>query len=184
MKRIKIEDWYDNLFYNITHLKGNIKYFFEFLKRWFSYYKVLRKAYDFDWESILKVERHQITRVRDTIIKRHNYEGWEHDVHWMNIALKLLDIIENGGGAKLLNKGLTFIPGKDGLYDVMYSPESKWIMPFYVNTRNAKRFMPIEREEIYEDKEHDPLLKDRLRENKAWYLYHKLKIYKMRNWWT
>ena len=48
-----------------------------------------------------------------------------------------------------------------------------------INT-NILQTISIKGEEIYEDQEHDPILKDHLRENKAWYLYHKLKIYKMR----
>lgn len=177
--KTKIEDWYDNIFYNIIHIKGNIQYFFEFLGRWFSYFKILKKAYDFDYASILEVEKHQITRVRNTIAKYHNSVNWKNDVYWMNIALKLLDIIEEGGGVKLIGKDFTV---KENENKIVIDKCSKWLMPFYVNTRNSQRFTSIEKEK-FEDPECGPLMKDCLREEKAWYLYHKLRVYKMRNWW-
>lgn len=64
-----IEDWYDDLVFDLRHIQGNIRAFFTGLGRWFSYFKVLMKVYDFDYSSILEVERHQITRVRDAIVK-------------------------------------------------------------------------------------------------------------------
>lgn len=178
----KLKNWCEDLSYDIRHLRGNIRSFFEFLGRWLSYYKVLRRAYDFDFSSILVVEKHQLTRVRNSIIKYHSSINWKNDVHWINIALKLLDIIEEGGGAELIGKGLIFEPYRDSLYRVVDDPDSKWILPVYVNTANSKRFTPIEKEK-FEDPKTGPLMKEHLREEKAWYLYHKLRIYKMRSWW-
>lgn len=180
--KAKIEDWYDNIFYNIIHIKGNIQYFFEFLGRWFSYFKILKKAYDFDYSSILEVERYQLTRVRNAITKYQNHVNWERDVYWMNIALKLLDIIEDEGGVELVVKGFSTEPCGNGFYRVVDNPDSKWVLPVYVNTSNSKRFIPIEKEK-FEDPKIGPLMKSHLREEKAWYLYHKLRTYKMRSWW-
>ena len=80
-----------------------IKAYFEFIKRWLSYYKVLRRAYDFDFSSIYKVEMYQIKRVRDCIKRYKFYEGYEHDVWYMNIALSLLDIYLNEEEEKYVN---------------------------------------------------------------------------------
>lgn len=182
MKRIKIEDWYEDLIYDIRHIRGKIRYFFESLGRWFSYYKVLRKIYDFDYSSIIEVERYQIIRVRDSITKYQSYVDWERDVYWMNMALKLLDIIEDEGGVELIGKGFSTEPCENGLYRVVDNPDSRWVLSAYVNINNSKRFIPIKKEK-FEDPKVGPLMKSHLREEKAWYLYHKLRIYKMRSWW-
>lgn len=178
----KLKDWCEDLSYDIRHLRGNIRSFFEFLGRWFFYYKVLRRAYDFDYSSILVVERYQLTRVRDATIKYQNHVNWERDVYWMNVALKLLDIIEDEGGVELVGKGFSTEPYGDRLYRVVDDPDSKWVLPVYVNTSNSKRFTPIEKEK-FENPKIGPLMKSYLREEKAWYLYHKLRTYNMRSWW-
>lgn len=180
--KTKIEDWYDDLIYNIHHTKWSVKAFFKFLGRWFSYCRVLRTAYDFDYASILDVERHQITRVRDTIAKYQSHVNWKRDVYWMNMALKLLDIIEEGGGAKLIGKGFNTEPCGNGFHKLVEDPDSKWVLPIYVNVTNSQRFTSIEKEK-FEDPKIGPLMKGHLREEKAWYLYHKLRTYKMRSWW-
>lgn len=180
--KTKLKDWYEDLTYNIRHIRGNIRYFFESLGRWFSYYKVLRRVYDFDYSSIIEVERYQITRVRDAITKYQSHVNWERDVYWMNMALKLLDIIEDEGGARLIGKGFSTESCGNGLYEVVADPDSKWILPVYVNTANSKRFTPIEKAK-FEDPEVGPLMRSHLREEKAWYLYHKLRTHEMRSWW-
>lgn len=100
----------------------------------------------------------------------------------MNMALKLLDIIEDEGGVELIGKGFSTEPYGNGLYRVVDDPDSKWVLSAYVNTNNSKRFTPIEKEK-FDDPKVGPLMKSHLREEKAWYLYHKLRTYKMRSWW-
>lgn len=178
----KIKEQWDNLCYNARHLRGNILYFFEGLGRWFSYFNVLRKSYDFDYSSIINVEEKQITRVRNSILKYQHHVNYERDVYWMNMALKLLAIIQEDGCSILKGPGFVTKPFKDGLSELVPDPESKWIMPIYVNTRNAKRFMTIEMEE-YEDPRIGPLMKDHLRIEKAWTLYYRLRSQYTRQWW-
>lgn len=181
----KIKDWHDDLKYEYRHIKGNIRSFSHFIGRWFSYCKVLREAYDFDYRSILDVERHQLIRVRNTISKYHDYEGWEHDVYWINIALKLFEIIvENDSATELIGEGFITKPYKDGLHEVVEDPNSKWVLIKYVNTSNYKRFFPQIEKEDFDKPNIGNILKDSLRREKAWYLYHKLKFNKMRHWWV
>lgn len=144
--------------------------------RWFSYYKVLRTAYDFDYSSILEVEKHQMIRVRDSIIKADHYKGWEHDVSRINLALKLLDIAEDGG-AILVDSEL--IITNNGYCQ----SNNTWDMPIYVNTKNYKRFLPYFTPERFTDPKVGALHESDLREQKAWYLYHKLRMYNLRRWW-
>ena len=97
----------------IHSFKRNIIRNIEFLKRWFSYYSVLKNCYDFDYSSILIIEQHQLKRVKDSIIKYKSHENWKRDVTHLTWAIDLLDII----------------------IDEMPND-------FYVNIRNAKRFHP------------------------------------------
>lgn len=180
--KTKIEDWYDDLVFDLRHIRGNIRAFFTGIGRWFSYFKVLMKVYDFDYSSILVVERYQITRVRDAIIKYQSYVNWERDVQHMNLALKLLDIIEKDGCAERIGPGFITEPYKDGSYRLVSDPDSKWVIPIYVNTTNSERFCKIPKDK-FEDPKFGPLMKDHLRVQKAWYLYHKLLTYHMRSWW-
>lgn len=180
--KTKIEDWYDDLVFNLRNIRGNTQSFFTGLGRWFSYLRPLIGVYDFDPSSILAVERHQITRVRDAIIKYQSHVEWERDVKHMNLALKLLDIIEEDGCAELIGPGFRTEPYKNGLYKVIDGPNSKWVLPIYVNIANSERFCKISKDE-FEDPKVGPLMKDTLRIEKAWHLYHKLRVYHMREWW-
>lgn len=54
--------------------------------------------------------------------------------------------------------------------------ERGWRLVKYVNTKNANRFGKFSNLE-------EVLVKDYLRQSKAWYLYHKLRCYKMQHWW-
>lgn len=179
---MKFLEWFDNLYYKVTSI--SIKRFWKNISRWFSYYPICRKIYDFDFSSIFKVERHQIERVRDSIIYFQDHLNWERDVEDMNLALRLLDIVEEDGCSERVGKPLEFekIEGKE-LWRVVSDPNAYWTLPVYVNARNSKRFSKVDSEK-YLDPECGNLWKDCLRVQKAWYLYNKLKYQYLRNWWT
>lgn len=174
----KIKEIYDNVILDITLLYRNIKQFFRGISRWFSYYKVIHKLHDFDWSDILVVEQHQLSKLRDCINKYHDYEGWEEDVKWMNISLSLLDIVLGDGVAEIVEDHSTF----NGEY---YVPAHVWRITTYVNINNASRFV----NNFYVERLNDPnckiseILKSSLRDTKAWYLYNKIRINKLKNWW-
>lgn len=172
----------EKLYYTITNL--SVKRFWNNIRRWFSYYSICRKIYDFDYSSILAVERYQIERVRDSIIHYHNHVNWERDVRQMNLALKLLDIIEENGCSKRIGKPVEFekIEGKE-LYRLVPDPDEYWTIPVYVNTRNYKRFWNDFDDSNFNDKSSSNLWKDHLRVQKAWYLYYKVREQYTRNWW-
>lgn len=97
----------------------------------------------------------------------------------MDLALRLLDIIEENGEAELLcDEPFKF---KDNGY-LELNPDAKWEMERYVNTKNASRFNPKWTSEHFEDPDTGALMKDHLRVEKAWHLYHKLRQYKLRTW--
>lgn len=177
MKKVwtKVENWYDNLIFKLRNLRGDVISFFNGIRRWFSYYKVISRIYDFDYSSILEVERKQIIRVRDSIYKYRNHMYWERDVERMNLALKLLDIIREDGCAELIGDPFGNVRADRG--------NSKWVLNIYVNTRNARRFVPKWDLDMIDDSGIGPIIKDSLRVEKAWQLYHKLRVYYLRTWW-
>lgn len=119
--------------------------------------------YDFDYSSILEAERHQMIRVRNCISKHQTHLEWERDVKCIDLALKLLDIVEEDGCSEM-------------------TPTRGWVLNKYVNIRNSSRFSKTPFD-FYSDSRTGALYRDGLRIQKAWYLYHKVKLYHLREWW-
>lgn len=53
---------------------------------------------------------------------------------------------------------------------------NKWTLVKYVNIKNASRFGTFPELE-------EPIMRAYLRQAKAWYLYNKLRLYRMHTWW-
>lgn len=175
---MSVKDRIERIYYKLKEV--SIRRFWENIERWLSYYKVARRIYDFDYTSILEVERHQIKRVRASISKYHNHVNAGRDIERLNLALRLLDIISENGCSDYSGKGLVPIKGKEGMYEM--DPESFWTIPVYVNTRNSGRFQSIN-PALYADPKSGPMHKDSLRVEKAWHIYHRLRVQYMRSWW-
>lgn len=131
------------------------------IKRWLKYWKVIRNTYDFDYESILEVEKHQLTQLRNCIAKFKSSMSWKDDDRRMKLALKLLNIALEQDNFLLFNN-------------------SGYKLNVYVNTKNYSRF--IKYSENFKNIDSD-LFKDTLRVEKAWYLYNKLRYYWLKSWW-
>ena len=133
--------------------------FYNTIKRWLSYYFIVKNTNDYDWDSVLKVEKHQLERLKQGILKYKNYSDWKNCVNQLNLALALIDIIQQGNDLELATNRV-------------------WILHNYVNSRNANRFLPNF------DNSTSVFYLDLLRMEKAWHLYHKLRLYYMRTWWN
>lgn len=150
----------------LSELWGNIKYYCKPLTRWLSYFKVCRNIYDFDFSGVIEVERHQLRRLRNDIIHYHHHVDWELDVARINLALKLIEIIS-----------------EDCMADYSFDTKTHKCR-VYVNTRNCDRYMRGFGERLEKsDENHREVLKGYLYVEKAWHLYHKLRIQYMRDWW-
>ena len=167
--RIKIIDWW----YKVTHL--SIKTFWINIKRWLAYYPVIRRTVDFDHTSILEVEYHQLTKVRDCLSKYGN-----DNIKYLNLAIACLGIvIEDGCSYSNGEQAFWIKPLSNGIKQLVPNDKHKYIMPIYVNTRNSKRFV-----DWYDDNNSlRELLQDQLRIEKAWYLYYKIRKEYTRLWW-
>lgn len=135
-----VKDKIVSIFYRMKNL--SVRRFWRNIGRWFSYFNVCRNVEDWDYTSILTVERHQIERVRDSIAHYHNHFNADRDIERLNLALCLLDIIEEDGCCERIGKPLNFVECKDkeGLYELEDDPESYYTIPVYVNHRNAVRY--------------------------------------------
>ena len=132
------------LYYRAKDL--SVRRFWENIGRWFSYFNISRRIYDFDYSSILAVERHQISRERDSIAHFHNHLYAERDIERLNLAIRLLDIIEEDGCSERVGKPFNLVKSesKENLYEIEDDPESYYTIPVYVNYKNAMRFSKIE----------------------------------------
>ena len=159
---------------------NNLRRFGDNISLWLSSFPVLYKVYDFDYSGILSVERHQIKRVRNSISHYRNHLNCEQDVASMNLALKLLDIIEKNGEAKMIGYE-PFETDEKGHWKP--NPNVRWELDRYGNIRNATRFNSKWDLSFFNNSKDVDLIKDQLRVEKARHLYHKLRQYKSRSWW-
>ena len=138
-----------------------IKYIIErewdIIKSWFSYYKVLRNCYDFEYDSILEVEKYQIKKVRDSIAKYKHHPNYERDLQNIDRALRLLEASE-----------------ADILEEDSFTGEYRTTRR--VNTRNASRFINITPIDSAFRLLH-------VYQCKAWYLYNKMRYEHLKEWW-
>ena len=174
----KLYDWYCQVYYKVTHL--SIKRFWNNIRRWVSYYNVIRKTDDFDYSSLLEVELHQLTKLRDCISKYQSHiDSWR-DIRHMNWAIACLKImLENGCSYSNGEKGFFEEVENSGFYRLIPNPNHKWIMPIYVNTKNYERFW----KNYPASSDLEDLNKDILRVEKAWYLYNKIRKEHLREFW-
>lgn len=175
----------DNLNYVLMKIKKSIIRFWDNLRRWTSYYKVIRKTYDFDYSSLLEVEHHQLIKLRDCISKYQNHKYVWKDIRNMNWAIACLEIILEDGCSYISNEEPPFLEDKKSpnIHIPTINPKYKVIMLIYVNIKNYKRFMAYP--PFYETslEQGNEFYKDRLRIEKAWYLYNKIRKDHLRNWW-
>jgi len=147
--------------------------FFSSCGRWLSYRKPCFSICDFDAESVLIVERHQLERVRNGIVRYQNHLNWKRDVERINTALRLLDLLIH-----------------DNKLEARY---------YSVNLRNKSRFTKLDIEDKDSDFDFDPMcaelslcpsllrkfnaLRYEVYYSKVWHLYHAFREQWLRTWW-
>lgn len=126
------------------------------------YKNVVKAALAFrpwDYGYILDMEKESLKRLKEGMV---SHVGSERDKERIQLAINLLSIINE----------------EDRKYDYI-----KDKMLIYVNKTNFKRFFIEKRYPISESFYNSEIFKYSLRQEKAWYLYHKLRLYYMRTWW-
>ena len=98
----------------------------------------------------------------------------------MNLAFRLLDIMEKNGEAELICDEPFKL--KDNGY-LELNPDAKRKMERYVNIKNATRFNPKWTAAHFNVLETGALMKDHIGVEMVSKLYHKPQQYKLRTWW-
>ena len=124
--------------------------------------KLAMKFQPWDFGFNLEIEKEMLNRMYEFYSSDKPVAvGSERVAREVKLAIKLLGIIMEEDSA-ISWRGL--------------GNPNKWTMVKYVNIKNANRFgISFEL--------NSPILKDYLRKTKAWYLYNKLRLYKMQTWW-
>ena len=132
-----------------------------------------------DYGYLLKLEQYKIREMCRYFKKSQLVVGWELQVRDLTICDKLIDII--------LEEDKQYQSWLHSNYNI--SAKDRWQnkglkFPIYVNVRNYKRFLPQAR---YDATDMVPFLienfKISLRQQKALYLYNKIRAYRMQYWW-
>ena len=132
-----------------------------------------------DYGFLLKLEQYKIREMCKYFKKSQLVVEWELQVRDLTICDKLIDII--------LEEDKQYQSWLHSNYNI--SAKDRWQnkglkFPIYVNVRNYKRFLPQAR---YDATDMVPFLienfKISLRQQKALYLYNKIRAYRMQHWW-
>lgn len=126
-----------------------------------------------DYGYLLKLEQYKIREMCEYLKKHHTPIDWELQVREMAICIKLIDIIleEDAYYKSWLNNNYSSIPHKNLPF------------PVYVNTKNYKRFLPLSDLKSLNSSLY-PHFHNTLRQQKALYLYNKIRAYCMFSWWN
>lgn len=120
--------------------------------------KRVKQFYPFDYQYLLNIEMEALKQMSEYQRTKGICVNSERYAEQMKTAVNVLKIALDG--------------------NIQCSHDYKqWWMPVYVNTKNYRRFFPINLEI------HDPLIVCSIREEKAWHLYCKIREYFMRTWW-
>lgn len=135
------------------------------------------KPWDYGYN--LEIEREMFRKQAGYFAKSNLAVGDEERGKKCKLLVKLLDIIIDDSSDLVLVDPYR-LEKSNNTYTIR--GEQVWKMNRYVNIKNANRFF-----NKYELKIHDvtkPLWQNELREQKAWCLYHKLRMYFMKEFWN
>ena len=139
--------------------------------------RIWGKSWDYGF--LLKLEQYKIREMCKYFQKSQLVVGWELQVRDLTICDKLIDII--------LEEDKHYRSWLHSNYNI--SAKDRWQnkglkFPIYVNIKNYKRFLP--QANIKEIDNHLFLVENfkiSLRQQKALYLYNKIRAYRMQHWW-
>lgn len=127
-----------------------------------------------DYGYLLKLEQYKIREMCEYLKKHHAHIDWELQVREMTICIKLIDII--------LEEDKYYLSWLHECYG--HNLHRELSFPVYVNIRNYKRFLPLSNPEQFVDNNFlFPHFQVSLRQQKAMYLYNKIRAYCMFAWW-
>lgn len=134
-------------------------------------------GHPWDYAYLLEIEQRKLREMAAYFKKSQLTEGWEFQVRDCELCVKLLDII--------MEKDPYYKSWLRQTYGDPVSEDTNVKFPVYINTRNSDRFWEGFNSEIEKHSKNKILaaMKSHLRSEKAFQLYHKIRMYRMHNWW-
>ena len=134
-------------------------------------------GHPWDYGYLLEIEQRKLKEMAAYFKKSQLTEGWKFQVRDCELCVKLLDII--------LEQDPYYKSWLKQAYGGPAFEDTNVKFPVYVNTRNSERFWKgfNSKLETYSKKKILEAMKSHLRSEKAFQLYHKIRMYRMHNWY-
>ena len=146
-----------------------------------SWCRLLEKDFDCDYMFLLEIERKKIIEMYEYFKKCTRSDKMPIVARDLQLCIGLLDIVLEKDNLQLEFSGMKTMRRDDGMYEMVESPHIIACRNLYINTKNASRFclfnFPTDDYDI------EIIHKEELRRYKAWYLYNKIRTYKLFSWW-
>ena len=146
-----------------------------------SWCRLLEKDFDWDYTFLLEIERKKIIEMYEYFKKCTRSDKMPIVASDLQLCIGLFDIVLEKDNLQLEFSGMKTMRRDDGMYEMVESPHIIACRNLYINTKNASRFclfnLPTDDYDI------EIIHKEELRRYKAWYLYNKIRTYKLFSWW-
>lgn len=137
--------------------------------------KLASKFQPWDWGYMIMLEKQTLKQMQEYHKTAEIIVDSPKIARQIKWALKLLDIADETTSAWHCSGDLYV----DNNGCVGRNPNYKTWIDTYVNTKNWKRFWPLYKAPNFET----PHNQDYLRQQKAWYIYNKIRFYYLQTWW-
>ena len=158
---------------------NKVNRFFRNVRNVIKWIPTLYKDREWDYSFMLEIEQKKLKNM----IKWYEQNDYGNStsgtmtVKQMKLAVSLLDIILEKENFWSIDYPEDYKFVVDHTYQSL--PKTSFVIEKYINTKNYKRFFSW----LNDSAMKSPSWKIDLRIRKAWCLYHKLRYYRMRNWW-
>ena len=174
----RFKDWFWNVRFHIKDKYQTIRYWFQvnFNKYHFKMVWEAFKGFPHDHSYMWRLERAKLIEMKRYFIYSSDTFSHEGDIYWINVCIKLLDI--------LIEDDLWEYQTEDGkVYnsdDIIEAPFDSLIAVFnrYVNVKNQTRFF-----NVYTDEDIYNSYKHYLYTEKVKHLYYEILKNKINDWW-
>lgn len=146
-----------------------------------SWYRLLEKDFDWDYAFLLEIERKKITEMYNYFKGCTRSDKMPFVARDLRICINLLNIVLDRDNLQIRFTEMKTRRRDDGMYEMVGHPCITDYRKLYINVRNASRFCQLKFQNDGSDIE--IIHKEELRKCKAWYLYNKIRYYKIYSWW-
>lgn len=153
------------------------------INRWIRF---LKKDGDWDCGYLIEMERMKLAQMEAHFRDIDTFVGVESVRRDLRLSLRLLDIILETDDLQIElspMKMTAFRENGKRMYRMEGGGEVLSYRKIYVNTRNASRFVSYEPEQGSHSESLRLIYREDLRKTKAWFLYNKIRAYRMFTWW-